>query len=157
MPTAEILRLDRTYDAPAEAVFDAWTSESVLRRWFHAGEDWETTEAFVDLQVGGAVRVVMYDPHEGKSHGGGGRYTEVDRPRRLAFTWVWDGETRETLIEIEFEEVEAGTEVRFAHSNLRDLKSVRSHEKGWNECFANLERILGSGARAEAKGGGGRR
>ena len=79
MPTAEVLRLDRTYDAPAEAVFDAWTSEAVLRRWFHAGSDWQTSEAFVDLQVGGAVRVVMFDPHEGESHGGGGRYTEVDR------------------------------------------------------------------------------
>ncbi len=142
MPTAEVLRLDRTYDAPAEAVFDAWTSEAVLRRWFHAGEDWETSEAFVDLQVGGAVRVVMFDPHEGKSHGGGGRYTEVDRAARLAFTWIWDGEDRETLIEIEFEEVDAGTEVRFTHSNLRDLESVRNHESGWNACFDNLERAL---------------
>jgi uncharacterized protein YndB with AHSA1/START domain len=142
MPTAEVLRLDRTYDAPAEAVFDAWTSETVLRRWFHAGADWETSEAFVDLQIGGAVRVVMFDPHEEKGHGGGGRYTEVDRPRRLAFTWTWDGEDRETLIEIDFEEVEAGTEVRFTHSNLRDLESVGSHEKGWNACFDNLERAL---------------
>jgi uncharacterized protein YndB with AHSA1/START domain len=84
----------------------------------------------------------MFDPHEEKGHGGGGRYTEVDRPRRLAFTWTWDGEDRETLIEIDFEEVEAGTEVRFTHSNLRDLESVRSHEKGWNACFDNLERAL---------------
>lgn len=147
MPTAEVLRLDRTYDAPAEAVFDAWTSEAVLRRWFHAGADWDTTEASVDLQVGGALRVVMFDPHKEASHGGGGHYTEVDRPRRLAFTWVWDGETRETLIEIDFEEVEAGTEVRFTHSNLRDLESVSSHEFGWNECFANLQRALAGSTR----------
>jgi uncharacterized protein YndB with AHSA1/START domain len=142
MPTAEVLRLDRTYDAPAEAVFDAWTSETVLRRWFHAGDDWETSEAFVDLQVGGAVRVVMFDPHKGERHGGGGRYTEVDRPRRLAFTWVWDGEDRETLIEIEFEPVDEGTAVRFTHSNLRDLETARDHEQGWNACFDNLERAL---------------
>jgi uncharacterized protein YndB with AHSA1/START domain len=145
MATAtEVLCLDRTYAAPAEAVFDAWTSEAVLRRWFHAGADWETTEAFVDLQVGGAVRVVMFDPQEEESHGGGGRYTEVDRPRRLAFTWTWDGDSRETLIEIDFEQVEAGTAVHFTHSSLRDLESVRSHEYGWNECFANLARALGS-------------
>ena len=31
------LRMERTYRAPAQAVFDAWTSEEVLRRWFHAG------------------------------------------------------------------------------------------------------------------------
>ena len=142
MATAEVLRLERTYPASADAVFDAWTSEAVLRRWFHAGSDWETSEASVDLQVGGAVRVVMFDPHEERHHGGGGRYTEVDRPRRLAFTWVWDGEDRETLIEIEFEEVDAGTAVRFTHSGLPDEASRIDHEGGWNACFDNLERAL---------------
>jgi uncharacterized protein YndB with AHSA1/START domain len=143
MPTAEVLRLERTYEASAEAVFDAWTNEAVLRRWFHVGSDWETTEASVDLRVGGAVRVVMYDPHEERAHGGGGHYTEVERPRRLAFTWVWDDdEERETLIEIDFEEVADGTAVRFTHSNLRDLESARSHERGWIGCFDNLARAL---------------
>ncbi len=148
MPTAEVLRIDRTYDAPAVAVFDAWTNETVLRRWFHAGSDWLTTEATVDVRVGGAIRVVMHDPHDELDHGGGGHYTEVDRPNRLAFTWIWDGEDRETLIEIDFEESAGATTVRFTHSNLRDLESARSHERGWNRCFENLERALaGAGTR----------
>ena len=42
METAEVIRMERTYDAPAAAVFDAWTNEAVLRRWFHAERDWET-------------------------------------------------------------------------------------------------------------------
>ena len=37
------LRMERTFQAPAQAVFDAWTSEEVLRRWWHAEHDWETT------------------------------------------------------------------------------------------------------------------
>ena len=37
--------MERTFDAPAQAVFDAWTSEEVMRRWWHAEHDWETTEA----------------------------------------------------------------------------------------------------------------
>ena len=96
--------MERTFQAPAERVFDAWTSEEVLRRWWHAEHDWETTEAEVDLRVGGDVRVVMRDPDKDVEHGGGGRYTEVDPPHRLAFTWVWDDEPHETLIEIDFEE-----------------------------------------------------
>ena len=108
--------MKRTYEAPAQRVFDAWTSEEVLRRWFHAGHDWETTEAEVDLRVGGAVRVVMRDPHKDAEHGGGGRYTVVDPPNRLAFTWVWDRDPHETLIEIEFDEADGGTEVRFTHN-----------------------------------------
>jgi uncharacterized protein YndB with AHSA1/START domain len=30
--------MERTFEAPARAVFDAWTSEEVIRRWWHAEE-----------------------------------------------------------------------------------------------------------------------
>jgi uncharacterized protein YndB with AHSA1/START domain len=139
--SGETLNLERTFRAPVQAVFDAWTNEEVMRRWFHGMHDWETSHAEVDLRVGGAVRVVMRDPDKDVEHGGGGHYTEIDPPTRLAFTWTWDDdEARQTLIEIEFEEVEQGaTAVRFTHSGLRDEESVRSHEGGWNNAFDNLE------------------
>jgi uncharacterized protein YndB with AHSA1/START domain len=141
----ETLNLERTFQAPAEAVFDAWTSEEVMRRWFYGHPDWEAPVAEVDRRVGGAVRVVMRDPKAGTDHGGGGRYTEIDRPTRLAFTWSWDDDDRETLIEIDFEESDGATRVRFTHSNLRDEQSVRNHEEGWSTCFDNLERVLAAG------------
>ena len=84
--SGETLVLERTYSAPAEVVFDAWTSEEVMRRWFHGEHDWETPEAHVDLRLGGNVRVVMRDPEKDVEYGGGGHYTEIDPPRRLAFT-----------------------------------------------------------------------
>jgi uncharacterized protein YndB with AHSA1/START domain len=141
------LHIERTYQAPAEAVFDAWTSEEVLRRWFHAERGWETSEARVDLQVGGEVRVVMRDPASGAEYGGGGRYTEIDPPRRLAFTWLWDDNGTRTLIELDFEEDGGATTVRFRHSGLWDEAAVREHEGGWRRCFDNLERAL-AGVRA---------
>jgi hypothetical protein len=70
------LRMERTFQAPAATVFDAWTSEEVMRRWWHAEHDWETTEAEVDLRVGGVVRVVMRDPHKDIEYGGGGLWNE---------------------------------------------------------------------------------
>ena len=138
------LRMQRTYDAPAQAVFDAWTSEEVMRRWWHAGHDWETTEATVDLRVGGALRVVMRDPHEEAEVGGGGEYTEIDPPRRLAFTWAWDDDARRTsqLIEIDFEESDGATTVRFTHRGLFDAEDVIDHEGGWGKIFDNLERVM---------------
>lgn len=153
MATGELLYIERVYDAQATAVFDAWTSEEVLRRWFHAGTDWTTSEASVDLRVGGAVRVAMREPN-GETHGGGGVYTEVDSPTRLAFTWIWDDdeEERESLIEIDFEESDGRTTVRFTHAGLRDLEQARDHEDGWSRCFANLERALS----ADAGGGASR-
>ena len=142
MSAKTTLRMKRTFQAPAERVFDAFTSEEVMRRWWHAEHDWETAEAEVDLRVGGDVRVVMRDPDKDVEHGGGGHYTEVDPPHRLAFTWVWDDEPHETLIEIDFEESDGATTVRFTHSGLLDEETVRSHEGGWGNCFDNLERTL---------------
>ena len=141
----EALYIERAFEAPAQAVFDAWTSEEVMRRWFYGQPGWETPAAKVDLRLGGAISVGMRDPQKGVKHGGGGRYTEIDPPRRLAFTWGWDNddESRETLIELDFEEVDGVTTVHFTHSNLRDEESVRSHEGGWTTCLDNLERVLG--------------
>jgi len=140
--TDKTLRIMRTFQASAEAVFDAWTSEEVLRRWWHTEHDWETSEAEVDLRVGGALRVVMRDPKKDVEHGGGGTYTEIEPPTRLAFTWVWDGDIRRTLIELDFEETDAITTVTFTHSRLWDEEAVRSHEDGWRKLFDRLERTL---------------
>ncbi len=136
------LVIERPFQAPAQAVFDAWTSEEVMRRWFHGQQAWETPVAEVDLRLGGTVRVVMRDPLKGTEHGGGGHYTEIDPPHRLAFTWTWDSDDRETLIELDFEEVDGVTTVRLTHNNLRDRESVLNHEDGWGVCLDNLEQVL---------------
>jgi glutathione S-transferase len=84
----------------------------------------------------------MRDPVKDVEYGGGGRYTEIDPPTRLAFTWLWDGDTRRTLIEIDFEQTEDGTKVSFTHSGLWDEEAVRSHTRGWSNVLDNLERTL---------------
>jgi uncharacterized protein YndB with AHSA1/START domain len=146
--SGQTLVIERPFQAPAQAVFDAWTNEEVMRRWFHGEHAWETPEAHVDLRLGGTVRVVMRDPAKDVEYGGGGHYTEIDPPNRLVFTWTWDSDddARETLIELDFEEVEGVTTVRLTHSSLKDQESVLSHEGGWNTCLDNLGRVL-EGAR----------
>jgi uncharacterized protein YndB with AHSA1/START domain len=136
--------MERTFNAPAQRVFDAWTSPEVLRRWWHAEHHWETTLAEVDLRVGGAVRVVMRDPDKDVEYGGGGQYLEIDPPRRLVFTWYWDGNETRQIIEVDFEEAAGATTVRFTHRDLWDEEAVRDHEDGWSNCFDNLDRALGS-------------
>ena len=144
MTATETLHIERTFYAPAAAVFDAWTNKEVLLRWWHAGSDWQTTEAEVDLRVGGVVRVVMRDPHKDAEYGGGGNYTEIEPPNRLAFTWTWDGDTRQTLIEVDFLETDGVTTVNFTHSRLWDEETARDHEDGWGKLFDNLARSLES-------------
>jgi uncharacterized protein YndB with AHSA1/START domain len=138
------LTMERSYAAPVERVFDAFTSEEVMRRWWHAGHDWETPEAQVDLRVGGEVRVVMRNPHKDARYGGGGRFTEIDPPARLAFTWIWedDRDQVEQVIEIDFDERDGETTVRFTHRNLWDEETVADHEDGWSKVFDNLRRVV---------------
>jgi uncharacterized protein YndB with AHSA1/START domain len=134
--------MERTFNAPAQRVFDAWTSPEVLRRWWHAEHHWETTLAEVDLRVGGAVRVVMRDTDKDVEYGGGGQYLEIDPPRRLVFTWYWDGNDTRQVIEVDFEEADGVTTVRFTHRDLWNEEAVRDHEDGWSKCFDNLDRAL---------------
>jgi uncharacterized protein YndB with AHSA1/START domain len=138
-----VLRIERTFDAPAEAVFEAWTSEEVLRRWLHADPDWDTPIAEADPRVGGTVRVVMRDPETGSEWGARGEYTVVEPPRRLAFTWVWDHDaSNPQLIELEFSEDEGRTTVLMINSGIPTDEARDDQEGGWHRCYDNLERAL---------------
>jgi uncharacterized protein YndB with AHSA1/START domain len=147
MSERQTLTMERTFAAPPERVFDAFTTEEVMRRWWQAGTGWDTPEAKVDLKIGGEIRVVMHDPEKEARYGGGGRYTEIDRPSRLAFTWVWDDdrEQAEQTIEIDFTERDGETHMRFTHRDLWDEETVADHEDGWGKIFDNLSRDLEAG------------
>ena len=142
-----LLQIERTFNAPAEDVFDAWTSEEVLRRWLYGSPELETSHAYVDLRVGGTVRIVMRNPEDGAEHGATGEYTVIDRPRRLEFTWIWDEDPENPqLIELEFTERDGMTTVVMVNSGISSEKRRGSQEEGWNVCFDNLVRELATGA-----------
>jgi uncharacterized protein YndB with AHSA1/START domain len=139
---AQVVRIERTFDAPAEDVFDAWTSPEVIGRWFKPGQNFGTPSAEVDLRVGGKVRVVMRTP-EGTPVGASGEYTVVERPHRLAFTWTFDDDpSNQQMIELEFTEEEGATRVLFVNSNISQPERRDDQDHGWNLCFDNLEKAL---------------
>lgn len=143
MSERRTLRIERTFDAPAEAVFEAWTSEEVLRRWFHVNPDWETPTAEVDVRVGGNLRVVMRDPSDGAEYGARGSYTIVEPPSRLAMTWVWDDDPENPqMIELEFSEQEGRTTVVMINSEIPTEGRHASQEDGWKRCFDRLDDAL---------------
>jgi uncharacterized protein YndB with AHSA1/START domain len=144
-PAPAPLRLERTFNASAEAVFEAWTSAEVLRRWWPAGSDWETPVAEVDVRVGGRLRLVMRSP-DGEEFGGHGEYVEVTPHERLVFTWTWaghEGHEGTQLVEVDFSEQEDGTTtVVLTNRGLEDEESKRRHRQGWEASFDNLDRVL---------------
>jgi uncharacterized protein YndB with AHSA1/START domain len=142
-PTA--IRIERTYAAPAMAVFEAWTSAEMLRRWYPPGADWDTPVAEVDLRVGGRLRIVMRSP-SGEEFGGGGEYREITPPSRLVFTWAWDRPdvaVGTQLVEVDLTEHPDGTTtVVMTNCGLADEQSRGSHHEGWEGSFDNLARLV---------------
>ena len=142
--TATELRLERTYDAPRERVYEAWTNPEVLRRWWAAGPGFEGVSAEVDVRAGGRIRLTMRAP-DGQEHSGAGEYTVVDPPERLAYTWVWEGnDGHESLVSVDFVEADGATTVRLVHSGLASEESVAQHGHGWTACLDNLASVLKS-------------
>ena len=141
--SGHVVRIERTFEAPAEDVFDAWTSPEVMRRWFHVAPDWGTPEAEVDLRVGGRVRVVMRRP-DGTEVEARGEYTLIDRPRRLVMTWTFDDDpTNEQLIELSFSESEGSTTVRLVNTGISTAERRDAQDWGWRGCLDELEPLLG--------------
>ena len=80
-------RLRRLFQAPREAVFDAWTNAEVLREWWAAMPTMSPGEIEVDLREGGRYRMAMV-ADDGQVHTVTGEYTEVRPPERLVYTWT---------------------------------------------------------------------
>jgi uncharacterized protein YndB with AHSA1/START domain len=134
-----VLRLERSFKAPPEEVFDAWTNPEVLRRWWAAGADWHESGAEVDLRVGGRYRLSMQDPESGDVHVVGGTYRVVERPERLVYSWLWeDGDGHKSEVSVRFQPDGDGTTVVLEHSALGSVESAERHRHGWEACIDNL-------------------
>lgn len=141
------LRLERTFAAPPERVFAAWTKPEVLRHWFAAGPEWTNTAIEVDMRVGGRYRLSMSGPGT-VVHTVVGEYLQVDPPDRLVYTWEWEDPTAPpaaaTLVTVLFRAAGRGTMVVLTHTRFPTDDVRDKHGVGWQACMDNLDtRVLG--------------
>ena len=93
-----VVELRRTYDAPAEDVWDACTNAERIPRWF--------LPITGDLRLGGRFQL------EGNA---GGEITECEPPRRLAVTWEFGGGSSLVTLDLA-PRGGAGTELLLRHA-----------------------------------------
>lgn len=142
------IRLTRTFNAPRERVFRAWTDPKEMKRWF-CPEGFSTPAADVDLRVGGAYRIDMKSP-EGKRIVHDGTYREIRPPEKLVFTWVLDDQDCEgsrgldggTLVTVALRDLQGSTELTLTHELLPTQEARDGHEWGWSGCLDHLAGIL---------------
>ena len=134
------LSMTRSFAAPREAVFAAWTDPAAIARWM---SPWGTASASVDLRIGGSFRLVMADEHLSIEHTG--VYRSIEPPKLLVFTWrsEFTG-LRDTLVTLRLSEVGAHqTELELTHEFATDAEAS-SHAGGWSQILTRLETFLES-------------
>ena len=143
------LILTRTFDAPPEKVFNAWTQPTLLKQWF-APLPWTTVEAELDVRVGGTGLIVMRDS-EGKDFPSRGVYLGVVKNSRLvftdAFTDAWElSEKPFMLVELAFEAQAESTKytARVRHWTIADREAHENtgFHKGWVTCAEQLAALI---------------
>jgi uncharacterized protein YndB with AHSA1/START domain len=135
--------MTRVLPAPPPVVFDAFADPDKLARWWGPAG---FTAPSVDFEprAGGSYRIEMQPP-EGDPFHLVGEFREVDPPRRLAFTFVWeppDPDDVETLVELSFRDLGDSTEVAFAQGEFKTEPRRELHRDGWSEGFDRLEALL---------------
>jgi uncharacterized protein YndB with AHSA1/START domain len=144
LPMEREVTLVRTFDAPRDLVFRAWTEPKHLQQWWGPA-CWTNSVAEVDLRVGGAWKVVMRAP-DGGEYPCVGIYREIDAPTRLVFTndaVATDG-TRllDGLTTVLFEEEGGKTKLTLkAHAKgLVDYAGMmlKGMEMGWSQSLDRL-------------------
>ena len=78
------------FDAPAEKAFNVWLEPAQVRKWMSMalkslGQSGEVKRVEIDPKIGGTF--LFSDMRDGAEYRHWGTYVELDRPRRLAFTW----------------------------------------------------------------------
>jgi uncharacterized protein YndB with AHSA1/START domain len=98
------LVVTRTFNAPADVVFSAWSKPELLKRWWMPksfGISFVSCEA--DVRTGGTYRFVFSHPDAPQPMAFFGRYLEVIPPTRLVWTND-EGEGPGAVTTVTFEE-----------------------------------------------------
>lgn len=143
-PLATTLRLRRTFQAPRERVYKAWTEPAQLERWFAPTDRHVVRVLELELRPGGRYRFEM-DPRPGEVFRLSGVFEVVKPPERLVYTWRWGGwgdEEPDSRVGVEFHARGEATEVVLTHERLVGPGKVEKHTEGWSGCLDRLDRWL---------------
>lgn len=127
------LYVSRYYDAPREAVFDAWVETSKVSKWWGCDQT-TNVEAEIEPKVGGKFihRMTIGGVPQAPSQG---RLVEFDPPVRLSYA---DSDSK---ITVDFTETGEGTQVLLVHEGIPE-EYIQFVKPGWIAAFRKLDAFL---------------
>jgi uncharacterized protein YndB with AHSA1/START domain len=140
-PDETTLELRREFDASPAAVFDAWMTREQWAAWI--GPEGISCEVpLLEAKVGGRYEISMHLSN-GQVIPVSGVFETIDRPRRLVFSWGWNGDpSRQSRITLEFTARGARTELLLRQEGLGTVSNRDDHAKGWTSALNKLTRYL---------------
>jgi uncharacterized protein YndB with AHSA1/START domain len=137
MDESLIVRRETQIAAPPATVFAFLTDPQKILSWMGA-------EADTDAHPGGLYLVKDIAGRPGRT--ARGEFREVVPVHRLAYSFGWDDRPGvppgSSLVEIDLEEQDDGTLMRFTHSGLPTEEERVGHAKGWAHYVDRLAKVL---------------
>lgn len=137
------VRVSRRVEAPPERVFDAWLDPRAAGKWLFATPAGQMVRVEIDARVGG--RFVFVDRREGEDVEHSGEYLEIDRPKRLAFSFVVPKFSSEpSRIQVDLAAAASqpdATLLTLVHEGVFAEYAERT-EEGWNAVLRGLAASL---------------
>jgi uncharacterized protein YndB with AHSA1/START domain len=135
--TGPSVQVRRRLRAGAEQIFDLWTKPDLMVRWMSPYPHAVECKASCDLRPGGAFSIVMSS--QGSSREVSGIYVQIDRPRKLVFTWIGPLTNNvDTLVTVELNPLGDETELVLTHERLPTPAIREGHTVGWGNILDHL-------------------
>jgi uncharacterized protein YndB with AHSA1/START domain len=137
--TVDAVEVEVRIAASPETVFDFFTEPGLMVQWMGRRVE-------LDPRPGGGFLTEINDEAIAS-----GEYVAVESPRRVVFTWGWNGEdsvtkpgssTVEVLLEADGDD---GTHLRLIHRDLPSAESAEKHGDGWGDALERLRVAAGGG------------
>ena len=134
------LVVTRIYNAPREAVFDAWVETSKVQQWWGCAQT-TNVRSEIEPKVGGKYNHHMTLGEMGE-HAMLASITEFDPPNRLAYTIEFSPDEEPGVATIEFTDHPDGTHVHLVHSKALPDEIRPYVIEGTKASFDKLERFF---------------
>jgi uncharacterized protein YndB with AHSA1/START domain len=144
-PSDREIRIERMFDAPREAVWDAIVDPELVVQWW--GPRGTTTTVDRWEVRGGTDWRLLITSADGRQNGFRGTFREVSAPERIVRTFEWEGMPGHIAVEtMVLEQVGPATrlEVRslFHTTEERDGMLASGMERGTNDSYGRLDEVL---------------
>jgi uncharacterized protein YndB with AHSA1/START domain len=133
----------RRFDQPAERVFDAWLDVDIAQRWMFATPSGRIVKAEIDPTIHGRWTIV--DRRDGVDVPHLGEYLEIDRPRRIVFTFAADKYQRTTADRVTIEIAPQRNDCELTLTHEMDERYGELAERtatGWKDMLEGLAKAL---------------